>query len=222
MSFTYDFLTLSNGSSFNNSTLLHRIEDNVLINQTTQNPDYNAYLAWVALGNTAPTVASYPYYQPVYATEYYSDANDATLQTQVTSVAATVATFSALTAATQAQMEAASSNIVFATPAHLQNHPAVAKAWVSFSSAGAIESSYNIASVVKNSTGLWTISYTVPFSSASYNPIFTAELTIAALLSAGVKAGTKLAGSIQVSSATLLGILADPSGKLYFAAYGDQ
>lgn len=175
---------------------IQRIEDNAWIPPDSGNGDYRMYLTWVS-GGHSPTIVPYvsPGNAPIYSTAI---------------------------AATQAQAEGATATNVFMTPLVTQNHPAVAKVWVSFSSAGAIESSYNIASVVKNSTGLWTISYTVPFSSASYNPIFTAELTIAALLSAGVKAGTKLAGSIQVSSATLLGILADPSGKLYFAAYGDQ
>ena len=96
-----------------------------------------------------------------------------------------------------------------------------AKAWASFSANGTIEASYNVASIVKNSAGLWTITFTTPFSTTAYVPVVTAELTLASLLSFGVKPGTKLVNSVQVTTSTLLGILADPAGKLYFVAYGD-
>ncbi len=72
-------------------------------------------------------------------------------------------------AASQADMEAASSNVVFATPAHLQSHPAVPKAWVIFDgTSGTISASYNVTSVTHSATGKYVVNFTTSFSSASY------------------------------------------------------
>lgn len=74
-------------------------------------------------------------------------------------------------AATQAQMEAASSNAVFATPGRTQNHPGVSKAWVIFTSTGtlAIMASYNVTSVTDNGVGDFQINYTTSFSDTNYS-----------------------------------------------------
>lgn len=72
-------------------------------------------------------------------------------------------------AATQAEMEAATSTTVMVTPRRTQYHPGVAKAWVSFAgSNGAINASSNVASVTRNSSGNYTITFTTAFSSANY------------------------------------------------------
>ena len=69
-------------------------------------------------------------------------------------------------AASQAEMEAASSNTVFATPGRTHNHPGVAKFFVRFTPAVAVPESYNVDGVDDDGTGNWTIHITNAFSSA--------------------------------------------------------
>lgn len=176
------------------------------------NCDYQSYLTWVSSGNTAQTTQ---YVAPVgtptltCATQAYVDSSVAN-KLDVAGVA------------TVAQMEAAIANNVYVSPLVENRSPSAAKAWASFNANGTINASYNIASIVKNSTGTWTINFIVPFSSAVYMPSFTCDLTLLSLLSFGIKPSTATASSIQVTTSTLLGVLADPAGKLYFVAYGDQ
>ena len=71
--------------------------------------------------------------------------------------------------ASKAQQIAGASNIVYTTPSVQQYHNSAAKAWVRFlGSNGAIQSSYNIASVIRNGFGNYTITFTNPFSDTSY------------------------------------------------------
>jgi hypothetical protein len=72
------------------------------------------------------------------------------------------------TAATQSEQEAASSTTVMVSPGRQHYHPSAAKCWVKFNSAGTILASYGIASVTKNSTGDFTITFSTAFSSAHY------------------------------------------------------
>lgn len=71
-------------------------------------------------------------------------------------------------AATQAQMEAASSNTVMATPGTMNWHPGVAKAWVKCDIAGAIQASHNITSVTDDAVGRVTVTIANDLSSADY------------------------------------------------------
>jgi hypothetical protein len=85
----------------------------------------------------------------------------------------TKANGSAVDLATKPQMQAATDAAAVVTPAQLQNHPGVAKAWVLFNGTGAVGSitpiaSYNIASVTKNATGDYTVAFSVPFSTSNY------------------------------------------------------
>jgi hypothetical protein len=72
-------------------------------------------------------------------------------------------------AATQAEMEAASSTTTTVTPGRTVYHPGVAKAWLQFHHATAIDSSYNITSVANTATGHYTITIDTNFSSADYS-----------------------------------------------------
>ncbi len=196
---------------------IERINTYAVIPVDNKNCDYLDYLKWKALGNTAPIIPPAPIV-PITSPDY---------QGQIESLTTTVQTglagkLDVSSGATAAQMKAGIATNSYASPAVIQKHPAACKAWVSFSANGVVEASYGVTSVVKNSAGLWTISFSTPFSSVSYLPIFTCELTLISLLSFGVKAGTKAVGNIQVTTSTLLGVLTDPAGKLYFAAYGDQ
>lgn|SRR3990167_4667060 len=81
----------------------------------------------------------------------------------------------ATNAATQAEQEDASAGNVFVTPANQQLHPSAPKFWVNFSSAGAITSSYNVTSVVRNSTGSYTVTIATDFSSVNWAAFVSLE-----------------------------------------------
>jgi hypothetical protein len=90
-----------------------------------------------------------------------------------TKIATTATARAIITAlyASKAQMQAATSTATIVNPAMVQNHPGVAKFWADITGAsGAINASYNISSVVRNSTGNYTITFTTPFSSANWVP----------------------------------------------------
>lgn len=120
-------------------------------------------------------------------------------------------------AATQAQMEAATATAVFATPAVLQYHPGVAKAWGFWDDTGTISASYNLTSVTDTTTGDHTAVIGTDFSSASWVPIMN------------VGTGSRLANALNLAAGTVrafvvlssTGAASDP-GQWYFAGYGDQ
>lgn len=81
-----------------------------------------------------------------------------------------------VTAASQAQMEAATDTTTAATPGRAQYHPGVCKAWVNFDGTAVtgaadltgVGASHNIASVVDNAVGDYSINIDTDFSGASY------------------------------------------------------
>ncbi len=75
-----------------------------------------------------------------------------------------------VSAASQAEMEAASSTPVYASPGRVKYHPGVAKAWVIFNGTGtpAILANENVSSITDNGIGDFTINFTTAFSSANY------------------------------------------------------
>lgn len=86
-----------------------------------------------------------------------------------------IVTLATPTAATQAEMEAASSTTVMATPGRAQYHPGVAKAWILYDgNANTITASHNVSSVTDNGTGDYTINFTTAFSSTAYAAVGTA------------------------------------------------
>ena len=74
----------------------------------------------------------------------------------------------AIAAASVAEMEAASSTTVFASPGRTQYHPGVAKAWVYYSSVAAVNDSYNVDSVSVAGGTDYTVTWTTPFASINY------------------------------------------------------
>jgi hypothetical protein len=77
----------------------------------------------------------------------------------------------------QSDMETPSSTAIIVTPARVQYHPGVAKAWVVFdgtSGSPSAAAGHNITSITKNGTGDYTITFTTAFSSANYAAIVTA------------------------------------------------
>jgi hypothetical protein len=72
--------------------------------------------------------------------------------------------------ATQAEMEAASSTSVTVSPGRAQHHPGVGKFYANIdpTSSGSIRSSYNVASIVQNAKGDYTINFSTAFSTVGY------------------------------------------------------
>ncbi len=132
-----------------------------------------------------------------------------------------------LAAATQAQMEAASSNTVAATPFNTQFHPGVAKVWFKVGSlfnSGTIMAAYNVTSVV-DGTGALTVTIGTDFSTDNYAVVATPEYSqpnpSADKLTVGVQRGSMAAGSFQLLCVNYTNTLFDPDYYLC-AAFGDQ
>jgi len=83
----------------------------------------------------------------------------------------TTAAAGGLSAATQAEMEAASSNTVAATPLNTKWNPGVAKVWIKCDPSGNIQASLNVTSITDGGTGNVTITIDTDFSSANYSVV---------------------------------------------------
>lgn len=132
-----------------------------------------------------------------------------------------VATGTVPSAATQADMEAASSTSVYASPGRTQYHPGVAKTWVKFTGAtGATAASYNTTSVSRTGTGLFTWTIGTDFSSANWAAFGMAwntgtndPVTVAVVGQA--------AGTLDIEVRNRNGVLIDPT-SVYLIGFGDQ
>jgi hypothetical protein len=71
---------------------------------------------------------------------------------------------------TKAVQQAATDNTIGVTPAHQQDHPSAAKAWVKFSGVGGVTvlASYNIGTIVRAGLGSYSIPFLTPFATANY------------------------------------------------------
>jgi hypothetical protein len=148
--------------------------------------------------------------------------NGQVLTSAGTGSAPTWTTPASATAATQAQMEAASSNTVFATPLNTNFSPGVAKAWLKCDAAGAIQVSHNITSITDDGTGLVTVTIATDFSSAEYAILLTAQAAQGNQRTLQVSNNTiPTAGAFTLISFNDGGTLFDATH--YFAAcFGDQ
>ena len=105
-----------------------------------------------------------------------------------------------LAAASQAQMEAATSNAVAATPLNTNWHPGVSKATLKCGPTGNILSSHNIASISDISVGRMAIVWDTDFSGYNYSVNVTLKSTV---------------GLIGVVD----GVVADHAVQMYFKSY---
>jgi hypothetical protein len=145
--------------------------------------------------------------------------NGQVLTSAGTGSAPTWTTPASATAATQAQMEAASSNTVFATPLSLKWNPGVAKMWLKCDAAGTINASLNVTSISDDGTGRVTVTLTTSFSSADYSVVgsaSTAELGQARFVTIFSPAAGSFTGNCFSTSGQV-----DPV-NYFFAAFGDQ
>lgn len=128
---------------------------------------------------------------------------------------------SAASAATQAEMEAASSNTVMATPGTMNWHPGVAKVWIKASGNGtAISASHNVTSITDDGTGTLIVTIATDFSSANYVVVTGVEGNFG---TQAVSVANQAAGSFKIFCAkTTTGATEDPTGYYYAACFGDQ
>jgi uncharacterized cupin superfamily protein len=124
------------------------------------------------------------------------------------------------TAASQTEMEAASSNVVAATPGNMNWHPGVAKCNLTCDAGGNIVVSRNIASITDTGTGLLTVTIATDFSSINYQPLVVAQYgTDNNVRSAQVE--TQAAGSFQCECYDSANTPSDPQ-QWHAVAFGDQ
>ena len=102
-------------------------------------------------------------------------------------------------AATQAEVDALTNTTEYVAPATAAAAHWAAKAWVVFDATGSIKASYNVASVARNSTGDFTITFTNAMPNADYCFTATARPTTSDTIVVGAKkGGTLTAGAIQI------------------------
>jgi hypothetical protein len=137
-----------------------------------------------------------------------------------------LSTLQTLFAASQAQMEAASSNAVYATPGRLQNHPGVVKAWATFvprSTNGTctLNASHNITSVTRSAAGTYDVVFTTNMSSANYAVTATSEASTALnLLNVSRSKATTGFTIFQMSASAASA--QDVGDAIHFVVLGDQ
>lgn len=130
--------------------------------------------------------------------------------------------------ATNAEVEAATDTTRAVVPSAMNSHPGMVKAWVTFAgSNGAIAASHNVGSVTRNGTGDYTVTFTIPFSSANYCAHVTPSRDIVLGGTAGMmgNTGTQLAGSSQIFTNNSNGSgswIAIDAVKVCTSFYGDQ
>lgn len=123
-------------------------------------------------------------------------------------------------AATQAEMEAASSTTVYASPGRTHFHPGVAKAWCSFDVTGAIQgSARNVSSITDTGTGQWTVNLTTGFSATDNDT--KAQLATSRLDSgASIVMTASAQSTCEIQARNTSGTLTDPT-DLQYVAFGD-
>lgn len=130
--------------------------------------------------------------------------------------------------ATKAEQEAAASTTAYVSPARQQSHPSAPKAWVKFNGTGtpAILASYNVASITDRGVGKYTVNFTVPFSSAQYAVVGSAQKNNTTEdgnigVSIGAAGLEPTASSCPVTVSTSGSTPVD-SAAVYVAFFGDQ
>lgn len=149
--------------------------------------------------------------------------NFAVLPTAQTDPSATDTAEGFIEIATQAEIETGTDVVRAVTPGRVQHHRGVAKAWAKFAGAtGTLASgSLNVASVVRDSPGDYTITFTTAFSSADYAVMpsyLESDITSTPVV---LYVRTQAAGSFTLHCDDTAGTDADPD-QIYFVCFGDQ
>ena len=101
-------------------------------------------------------------------------------------------------AASKAEMEAATSNTVFATPGRTQYHPGVSKAWC-HGTDGVLVASYNISGISNDSDGINTYTIATDFSATTYSVVTGTDGAVANN-SRCIYSGSRAVGSFKLLS----------------------
>ncbi len=129
--------------------------------------------------------------------------------------------------AVQSEQETGTDVVRAVTPGRQQYHPSAAKAWVYFTVSGTtvtVQASYNVSSVVRNSTGNYTVNFTTAFSSANYGVSNCMGVNVANTFSLFLRDnGTRAAGSYQFTTIQIdnTGTVDDPA-RCSLSFFGDQ
>jgi hypothetical protein len=125
-----------------------------------------------------------------------------------------------VSAATQAEMEAASSTTVYASPGRTQYHPGVTKAWGNAQGDGlTLSANRNVSSIVDEGIGYITWNFSTVFSTADYAAIAGNFSPGAGPLFSHVVDQT--AALVRTQTRTTAGTLTDPT-EHDFVVFGDQ
>lgn len=127
-----------------------------------------------------------------------------------------------LFAASQANQEAASSNIIFVTPGVQQFHPSAAKFWAFVTVSGGTPTlavSYNVTSITDTGLGQLTVTIGTDFSSANWMPLVAANNS--SISANDQYYGTPAAGSILVNNVNVGTAFLDPI-SWSVCGFGDQ
>ena len=119
------------------------------------------------------------------------------------------------TAASQAEMEAATSDTVFATPLNTNWHPGAVKAWCKANASGSISASHNMTSVTDVGTGEITFTIATNFSSANWVAHVNA-------LDAAVTSGITITAQAAGTASALYEVGAADPDAWFFSGLGDQ
>jgi hypothetical protein len=119
--------------------------------------------------------------------------------------------------ATKSDQQTGSSTTAVVTPAHQKDHDSAAKAWAYVTSSGGtytVQTSYNVTSVSKTSTGRLTVNLTTAFSSVNFACIVSSD-------------GFRFVAAFPASSSAITVNLNDPSSNpsdagFSIACYGRQ
>jgi|SRR5882672_8747043 len=130
---------------------------------------------------------------------------------------------SGLSAATQAQQVAGTSLTTFVSPGRQQFHKSSAKAWVTFqANPVSINNQYNVSNVVRNSQGVYTITFSIPFNSSNYASVGISESNLGSrcLISVNL-AFIPTSNTIRLISNSIGGPVDDPA-YISCAFFGNQ
>jgi hypothetical protein len=120
--------------------------------------------------------------------------------------------------ATAAEMEDRSSTAVYVTPAYAHQHLGTAKFWVAFDGSGtaSVTQSYNVSSVVRSATGIYTVNFSTGFANTGYSPV-TSVIDHANGRHAYIAA--KATGSCQIVTRNSADVVAD-TGAVNVVGFG--
>lgn len=132
-------------------------------------------------------------------------------------------------AAVQADMEAATSLTLFASPGVIQYHPGVAKFWVEAGVAADVKASYNVTSLTDTGTGVMGITIAKDFSSTTYCLGVSVEATattwaVANCREPHIRNATIAAGTVSVDcvdNTATTSVVKDPA-TWHVIGHGDQ